>query len=196
MSKILRVVVLTTALLAALTSTAGAVTWDNSGDTAFTASGGPSTIDLGGVGFSCTGPTVTGTTTPSPFTGTVAATGTVTYGHCTSAGIPTAFDCSYSQTLSSQAGGVSSGALDVTCGVYQFNTKLCHIAGSVTDTYTNPAGGGGTFTLSSSPLTLSNGPSGTCPYTTSGTFTAQTWTVTAGTGGPAPHNGPVFTRTA
>ena len=196
MSKILRVVALTTALLAALASTASAVTWHNSGDTAFTATGGATTLHLGGVSIPCAGATASGTTTTAPFTGTTAATGTVNFGHCTMSGITTTLECSYAQTLTSQSGSASSGALDLTCGVWQFNAKLCHIAGSIPDTYTNGGGAPGSFALASSPLVLGNGPAGTCPFTTAGTLTAQTWTISAATGGPAPHNGPVFTRTA
>ena len=113
MSRILRVVVLTAALLAATTASASAVTWHNSGDTSFTAAGGATTLHFGGVHMPCTGATVTGTTGTSPFTGTTwtAATGTLEYGHCTLAGQKFTVDCAIAETLSSQTGGVSSGTL-------------------------------------------------------------------------------------
>lgn len=197
MSRILRVVILTTALLAATTASASAVTWHNSGDTSFTATGGATTLHFGGVHLPCTGATVTGTTGTSPFTGATwtAATGTLEYGHCTLAGQKFTIDCAYAETLSSQTGGVSSGTLDASCGIYLAGTQVCGITGAIPSSYTNPAGGFGSFTASTAALTLSNGPVGTCPFGTTGTLTHQTWTITSASGGPAPHFGPVFTRT-
>jgi hypothetical protein len=197
MSRILRAVVLTTALLAATTASAGAVTWHNSGDTSFTAQGGATTLHFGGVHLPCSGATVTGTTGATPFTGATwtAATGTVDFGHCTMAGQTLKVDCTYAQTLSSQTGGISAGTIDAACGIYLANTQICGVAGALASTYTNPSGGFGSFTVSTSALTLSNGPVGTCPFGTTGTLTHQTWTITSASGGPAPHTGPVITRT-
>jgi hypothetical protein len=199
MSKILRVVVLTTALLTALAtaSTAGAVTWENSGDTAFTATGAATTLHFDTVHMPCTGSTTTATTGASPSTGATwaAATGTVTYPHCTLSGQTFSLACSYTLTLSGQSGLVSSGALDTECSLSAFGTKVCGYDGTIPATYTNPNGGPGSLTLHHATLAGTNGPVGTCPYKPF-TFTEQTWTITSATGGPAPHNGPVFTRTA
>lgn len=193
MSRILRAVVLTTALLGAFASSASAITWDNSGDTAFTASGGATTLHFGGVHMPCSGITATGTTGSTPFSGatwTNAASGTLTFGHCTIAGQTYSIDCTYNASLTGQTGGTSTGSLATTCGLYVFTTKICGISGTIPTHYTNPSGGTpGSFTLTQTALTLSNGPVGTCPYGTSGTLTHQTLTVTSGTGGP------VITRT-
>lgn len=199
MSKIIRVVVLTTALLAALASasTAGAVTWENSGDTAFTATGGATTLHFENVHIPCTGSTTTATTGTSPFTGTTWAgiTGTVNYSHCTLSGQNLNLECSYTATLSSQSGLVSSGVLDTECSLYTFGAKICGYDGTIPVTYTNPNSGPGSLTLHHATLAGTNGPVGTCPYKPF-TSTQQTWTITAATGGPSPHNGPIVTRTA
>lgn len=197
MSKILRVVVLTTALLAALASasTAGAVTWHNTGDTAFTATGGATTLHMANnnVHMGCSGITATGTTGAAPFVGstwTSAAAGTLNFGHCTLAGQAYAIDCSFAESLTGQTGSVSSGSWVTSCNLYLGGAKICGITATVPVTYTNPSGSTpGSFTLSSSTLTFSNGPVGTCPYGSTGTLTHQTLTVTSGTGGP------VVTRT-
>ena len=48
--------------------------------------------------------------------------------------------CAYTLTATSGvAGGVTAGALDLTCGLYQFSTKVCDFAGPIDATYTNPA---------------------------------------------------------
>src|SRR5689334_10859893 len=64
MSRIMRVAVLVTALMsffAVLSSTAGAVTWHNTGSTAYTATSGPMTLSVGANIFACTGSSDTGT---------------------------------------------------------------------------------------------------------------------------------------
>jgi hypothetical protein len=193
MSKIMRVVVLTTALLAVLASasTAGAVTWHSTGDTAFTATSGPTTLHFDTVHMSCTGATTTATTSASPFVGATyaAATGTLTWPHCTLAGVAHVLECSYTETLSSQTGGLSHGVLDASCGLYAFGTKLCGYDGTIPVTYTNPTSGvAGSVTLGQASLPGSNPPSGNCPYKPFQP-TDQTLTVTSGTGGP------VITRT-
>jgi hypothetical protein len=85
MVRIIRVVVLVTALLSAVAATASsaaAVMWHNSGSMAFTATGQPGTFSV----------------TPT--------------------------DCTYDLTFLAQVGSVTTSTVDVTCGVYQFNTKI------------------------------------------------------------------------
>src|ERR1044071_3993997 len=63
MSKFARLVVLVTALsslFAMLSSTAGAVTWHNTGGTSFHATGGPMTYSRASVSLTCSGSTATG----------------------------------------------------------------------------------------------------------------------------------------
>lgn len=195
MSRIMRVAALTAMLLAALASTAGAVTWENSGDTAFTATGPATTFHLNGgsVHLPCTAAAVSGTAGTGPVTGATwanAASLNVSYSHCTLAGSPYNIQCSATESFDSQTGGVSAGTLATTCDVNVFSTKVCGISATIPNTYTNPSGGTpGRFTVSQTALTLSNGPVGTCPFGTTGTITHQTWTVNSGTGGP------VITRT-
>jgi hypothetical protein len=192
MSKILRVAVLTAALLAALTSTAGAVTWHNSGNTAFSASGPPTTLHFGAVHIPCTQTAVTGTASATPFVGTswTGISTTATYSDCTLAGSPLSVECTGSETLTGQTGGVSTGSLSSACNIYLANTVICTMNGTTGNTYTNPSGGAtGRFTQSQASATLGNGPQGTCPFTSPATLTHTTWTVTSGTGGP------VITRT-
>lgn len=196
MSRILRIAALTVALMAALASTAGAVTWENSGDTSFTATGPATTFHFNGgaVHLPCSSAAVSGTAATGPVTGATwanAASLTVSYPHCTLAGTPYNIQCSASESFDSQTGGVSSGTLATTCDINVFGTKVCGAAGTIANTYTNPSGGTpGRFTLSQTALTVSNGPVGTCPLgPAAGQLTHQTFTVNSGTGGP------VITRT-
>ena len=143
MNRIIRVAILAAALvssLGALTSSAGATTWSSDGDTSFRATGTPGTLSLPSVNFSCTDVHATGTMTGSTTAATwSAAHGTLLFTGCSIAGVTSPTHCAY--TLTAQSGvvsGVTTGALDVTCSVYQFNTKICAITGSVNGTYTNP----------------------------------------------------------
>jgi hypothetical protein len=187
---IVRVALLATALAAALASNASAVTWSNSGDTALTATGPTTTFHFNNnnVHQPCTSTAVSGTAATGPFSGTTwtnAVSLNVSYSHCTLSGIPYNIACSASESFDAQTGGVSSGTLATTCDITVFGEKVCVMSGTIPNTYTNPVSGtSGQFTLSQTTLALSNGPTGTCPYGTSATFTHQTWTVNSGTGGP------------
>jgi hypothetical protein len=192
MSKIARFAVLVASLMslfAVMSSTAGAVTWHNSGSTAFTATAGAGTLSSTGASLGCVSATGTGTAPTLTVGNVYSVSGTATFNTCTLSGIATGVDCGYTLTGSSQTSGVTSGSVDVTCGVYQFGTKLCHIAGSTAGTYTNSTS---TLTIAaSSTLTTTNGPTGTCPLGNGdkGSLTHLSFKVTSA-------SPPVITRTA
>jgi hypothetical protein len=178
---------------------AGAVTWHNSGDTAFTATGGAITMSVGANPISCTGMTMTGTTGPSPFVGAAwtAATGTLIGSPCTQAGVSYLLTCSYQFTAVVQTGPDTVGVTHLNCvwGLAS-GTTLCRIQGTTPMTYLNPAPpakGRFTLTTSSSGLTMSNITS--CIWGTGTVHLSHTTlVVTSGTGGGG--NGPVITRTS
>jgi hypothetical protein len=168
MRRITRLAVLaaaTMSLLGALTSTAGAVTWHNSGSTTFTATAGTATLSSTGAWISCLGATATGTA-PATTVGIVySISGTATFSSCILSGIATGLDCAYTFTATLQGSGYTQGSHDLTCGVYQFGALLCRISGSRFGEYQNQ----GTFTSarlgfwSGATLVSQNGPIGTCP---------------------------------
>ncbi|MCW2992542.1 MAG: hypothetical protein JWQ18_37 [Conexibacter sp.] len=206
MKKCARFVVLAVSLFGALSATAGAVTWKNSGDTAFTATGGAVTLTSTGANVSCSSGTITGTVASGPFVGATwsVATGTGHSTSCSLAGVATTVHCSATLTATSWAAGtpaVTTGTSDVTCDVRQFGAKICHIGGTGGGTYTNPvlpstfgklATGTGTGNLK-----VSNGTSGTCPLGNGDrAFVSPGGSAVNGaTGGPTPHLGPIITRT-
>jgi hypothetical protein len=212
MSRIARFAVLVAALMslfAVMSSAAGAVTWHNTGDTAFTASNANAgTLSVTGVNLTCTGASATGTSPAGSTVGTTftGATGTATFNGCSLSGLPTAVSCSYSLTTSAAATSgtpsVFHGNADALCSVTQFGTEICKVEGLTSGSYTNPVSASSTagrLTLNhSSTLRTTNGSGGSCILGVGepATLTAQTFTVTAGTGGPTPHLGPFITRTA
>ena len=106
MSKIARLVVLVTALsslFAMLSATAGAVTWHNTGGTAFHATGGPGSLSIGSATLACSGSTATGT---APGGSTVAqhynVTGTITFSPCQLVGQSTYVHCHFNLTGTTQ----------------------------------------------------------------------------------------------
>ena len=195
MSKIVRFAVLVASLMslfAVMSSTAGAVTWHNSGSTAFTATAGPGTLSSTSASLNCTGASATGTAPALTVGATYAVSGTATFTGCSLGGVATGVDCGYTLTGTSQSGSVTSGAVDVTCGVYQFGAKLCHIGGSASGTYTNPVSGVGVLALATGGnLITSNGTSGSCPLGNGdrGHLSAFSFRTTSA-------NPPVITRTA
>jgi hypothetical protein len=193
MSKITRIAVLAislTSVFGVLSSAAGAVTWTNVADTAFTATAGASTLTVGATAaLVCTAAHASGTS-PMSTVATIApvASGTMTFTGCRLLGTVNAtMDCGYTFTAASLALGVTNGSVDITCGVYQSGLKACHIGDRTPGTYTNPAGAtAGLLTLShSNTLTITNG-AGTCPIGNGVTATLMplTFRVTSGTGGP------------
>ncbi len=140
MSRTMRFAVLVSSLLsllATMTSTAGAVTWHNSGSTAFTATTGAGTLSSTSAALNCTSGTQTGTAPALTVGVTYAVSGTATFSGCSLGGVATGIDCGFTFTGTSQSGSVTSGTADVTCRVYQFNSQLCHLEGTVSAVYTN-----------------------------------------------------------
>jgi hypothetical protein len=212
MSRIARFAVLVTALaslFAVLSSTAGAVTWDNSGSTAFTATGGAGTLTVtasggGSNNLSCLNSTATGSA-PADITGaTYLVTGTVIFGgDCKLSGVNSFVDCNYTLTGLTFSSPVTTGSADVTCRAgFTGAAPICHIAGSTPGSYTNAtATTFGKLTLSSSASLTVTGETG--PHSCSallgsltsgiGHLTEQTITVSNGTG--AGVRGPILNRT-
>jgi hypothetical protein len=193
MSRFTRIVLLITALaslLAAMSSTAGAVTWTNEGATSFHATGVGGGRHVGSNTVSCTGATATGTA-PMDVTGaTYSMTGTLTFAPCSLVGQSTVVDCNYTFTglvfSGATLGGVTSGNMDLTCDerLTPSGIGLCHIGGSTVVHYVNPSVAGGTGRLTfttSNTLVESNFGTTSCPLGTGNiTLTHQALTTTAG----------------
>jgi hypothetical protein len=176
-------------LLGILSSSAGAVTWHNTGATAFTATAGPGTLTGTGAPLQCTGAT-TADTVPALTVGTVLTiSGTATFTGCT-LGTTATVSCKKKWTFFNS--GPLSVGVDVSCDIYQFGTKICGVAGSVSGIYTNPTGATpGKLALNTGgSLTLSNGTSGTCPLGPgeASHLSALTFNVSSG-------SSPIITRT-
>lgn len=141
MSRISRLVVLVTALaslFAAMASTAGAVTWTNHGSTSFTATGGGGVLTShSGVNINCSGSDASGDAPLSGTSATYTVSGTILFTNCLAAGSPATIECGYSLTATTFTAPVSTGNVDVTCGLYISGAKLCHIEGQTHGTYTN-----------------------------------------------------------
>ncbi len=202
MTRIARLVVLAAMAALALSSTAHAVTWHNSGSTAFTATGGPGTLSSTSAALACSGTTGTGTATAAPFVGATwsAFHGTVSFTGCLVSGITTGVECGFTMTATTAVAGGIGGTFDVTCGIFQFGTKICHIGGSLEGTYVNPVQPStkGRFTLNTGgSLVMSNGAAGVCPLGNGdrGHLAEKALTITTATGGSGTL-GPVLTRTA
>jgi hypothetical protein len=183
MNKFSRIVVIVTALaslFAVLSSTAGAVTWTNTGGTPFHATGGPSTLAVTGSGgtnnLTCFSSTATGTVAMDFAT----VTGTVTYPNC-SLGVSVDIGCTYTLVPTGHSGtvpNVTTGTMVMTCIVsLTTGTALCHIQGSTPAHYVNPVLASSTVgrvTLTpSSSLTVTNSSGLSCSFLL-GTFTSAT----------------------
>jgi hypothetical protein len=86
MSRIARFAVLATALLssfAVMSSPAAALSWDNSGSTTFTATGGAGTLSVGSNNLACSGSTETGTAPASTAGAAYSITGQAFFAPCT-----------------------------------------------------------------------------------------------------------------
>ncbi|WP_445150862.1 hypothetical protein [Baekduia sp. Peel2402] len=208
MSRIVRLGVLTAALLslfAVASSTAGAVTWHNTGDTAFTATSGPTTLTATGTNLTCSNSSWAGTVGAAPFVGVVwtAATGTGAFTNCVALGIKATTSCTFKVTGTTWTAGppaVMGGNADVTCTSYVGGSLNCITEGSTPGTYTNPSGstmGSGIAPVSNT-LKMTNGASACMlGHNVQATITATPLTITAASGGPSsPHAGPIVTRTA
>ena len=202
MSKITRIVVLATALTSlfgVLSATAGAITWHNTGNTAFTAHGGAMTLSSTGGPLTCVTSTTTGSAPAAVVGATYTATATVTFDGCRLLSLNAHMHCHVGLTGTTFSAGVTSGSADVTCSVYQAGVNVCHIFGSTAVSYTNPNGAtAGRISIPvANTLVTSNPASGTCPLGNGErvSLTAQTITVTSGTGGSGTL-GPIINRTA
>jgi hypothetical protein len=208
MSRIARLAVLVAALMslfAIASSSAGAVTWHNSGDTAFTAAGVAGTLGVTGVNLACPSSSATGTSPSASQVGSSAdlATGTITFSGCTLSGIPTHVACGYTLTGTALDGTtVVTGTAAVNCSVTQFGSEICKIEGTTPGNYTNPVNPstfGKVSVPASSTLRTTNGTAGSCPLGVNepSSLTAQTFTISSATGGATtPHLGPRISRTA
>jgi len=205
MSRIARFAVLVTALaslMGVVSATAGAVTWHNTGNTAFTAAGGPGTLSVGANNLACTASSATGTAPSGSVVGaTYSVPGTITFSPCTLAGQNTYVHCGFTLTGTAFAAGVTTGTADVNCvaRLTASNTALCNITGTTPGAYTNPSGankGKVTLLTSGSGLTVSHSSGTSCLLGTgTGHLSEQTITVTNGTGGTG-SGGPIINRTA
>jgi hypothetical protein len=176
-------------LFAVVSSSAGAVTWTNTGNTTVHATGVGGALHVGANTLSCTGATATGTA-PAGGGSTYSVTGNVTFQPCTLVGQNTFVSCSYTLTAQTHTGGIfggtTGGTADVTCDakLTSGSIGLCHISGSTVGSYINPSAAGGTGRLTlntSSTLVVSNFGSTNCPLGTgTGTLTHQALTTTVG----------------
>jgi hypothetical protein len=199
MSRISQFSVLVTTLVsvvAVVSSTAAAATWHNTGNTAYTATGGASTLSSAGSSIRCTSVDVTGASFAPSTTAIDLATLTATFTSCAvDSVLPAHMHCRVTFTgVLQDPSGTVTGTGDVHCAVTITGASPCTVTGSVGGSYTNPGAGatGRLHILHSAALTVSGN---TCPLPGSGTLTAQTWAVTNGTGGTGAL-GPIFTRTS
>ena len=200
MSRIARLAACVAALMslfAALSSTAGAVTWHNTGSTSYTATGGPITISRGSVSLSCSGSTATGTYPGGSIVAPdVTYIQTVYYSPCTLSGQNAALHCVLGRTGYAFMVGIQILLLNRFCEtvLVATGTKLCVMKGTSNGSYTNPSGAThGRFTdNATAALTVTNSVN-PCPLGTgSGSMTHETLTVT---GGSPSWFGPVIDRT-
>jgi hypothetical protein len=203
MSRFARLAVLAASLLslfAVLSSTAGAVTWHNTGDTHFAATGGAGTLSSTAVTLGCTGSDVTGRVTGAePFVGaTLSVDATIGFTGCTLSGQSFGVECGVTFTGTSWTAGapaVTSGAVDVTCGFYLSGTKLCHLEGQIPAHYVNASGtAAGRLTVTTGALTTTNGSVSSCPMGNGDS--AHLTPLTFGVVDTVQPLGPVITRTA
>jgi hypothetical protein len=203
----MRILMLVAGIVTVFTSLAGASqasTWQNTGDTAFTATSSGGSLSTAAGTFVCTGATMTGTagaSSPGPaWTGAVS--GAITFSPCRIGGTTYLLICS-GYRLDALA---YNRATDVVSSIVVFTsacsyrvgsptgTEICRLTGSFTATYVNPAATStrGRLTTGTSNLTAVNGAGGSCLFGNGvSVLLSQTvFTVSAGSGGPTPHLGP------
>jgi opacity protein-like surface antigen len=191
MSRLSRFIVFATAVvsvLGALSGSASAVVWQNDGDTSFTATGGQGTLSGAFGAYSCTGSDGSGTAPATATSLTYMISGTITFTGCTAAGSPGVFECGYAMTTTSMVASTATGNMDLTCGFYISNTRLCHVESVLHAEYTNP-----TLTTTGR-LTTTTGiwllTGASCPLAGVDHVTSLTFRVTG------PNRGPFVTRNA
>jgi hypothetical protein len=204
MSRITRFAVLVTALASlsgVVSATAGAVTWHNTGNSAFTATGGPGTLSVGANNLVCFASSARATAPSGSLLTSYSMGGTITFSPCTLAGQSTYVHCDFTFTASAFASGVTTGVADADCVAHLTanDFALCDIVGTTPAAYANPASPAkGKFTLSTSGtgLTVSHSFGTSCLLGTgTGHLSEQTVTITNASGG-AGTLGPVINRTA
>lgn len=155
MSKVARLVVLVAAvasLCGAVSASAEAVTWHNSGATAFTASSGANTLtfthaDGTNSPLPCAGGgTTTGDAPVGSFSAGYTITGTFTLTPCVLFMGRFFVHCNFQMTAAAYTAGspaVTSGPVDLTCTVKDdkvANVTYCHLEGALPAHYVNPVG--------------------------------------------------------
>jgi hypothetical protein len=179
-----------TSLFAVMSSSAGAVTWTNTGNTLAHATGIGGALHVGSNTLPCGGATASGTAPAHSAAAVYHVTGTITFQPCSLVGQSTIVHCTYTLTglvhTGGVFGGVTGGNADVTCDarLAATGTGLCHISGSTAGHYVNPAAAGGTGRLTlttTNTLVVSNFGSTSCPLGTgNGTLTHLQLTTTPG----------------
>lgn len=209
MSKMMRVVVMVTALtslFAIAASSAGAVTWDVTTGGEFTATGGAGTLSGNGFSLTCSSSDATATSVANgSYSGSTVdlASGTATFTGCRLGGVATHVACNFTLTAQAQTAGthplVTNGLVDVTCAVTQGVTKVCHIDGSTAAHYRNPTeanGIRGQLTLTATNTLVATHGTVDCPLvgtpSTQATASLSEQTITVLT----PSFGPFIQRTA
>jgi hypothetical protein len=194
MSRLMRLAVLVLGLVSLsgmVSSSAGAVTWDNSGATAFTATAGSSTLSSTSANLSCTSATSTATALNNVVGLTYAVTGAATYNGCTLSGIATTFHCGFTFTFTAQfgtgMGAQITGGVDMDCSISQFTVPICRAAGSLVGLFKNLTPAVKNFVGG---LRVTNAASGTCPLGNgdAAQVSSTTFTVTSA-------SSPTITRT-
>ena len=194
--------------LGAMTATAGAVTWHNTGSTSFTATAGAGTMAVTGSGgtnnVSCTHATATGTIPGGSTVGTVlSVTGTGLSTPCSLSGTPVFAQCTYTLTAFAYTAPVTTGNARQHCVVRVDSgttTALCTLEGSVPGHYVNPIGATpGRVTSTAANTVIVTHASGTSCASLLGTFTSAVAHVTHKSlnitgGNPSPF-GPIINRT-
>jgi hypothetical protein len=203
MSGLTRIVVLVMALMSPLgmAASAEAVTWDNLGNTAFTATAGALAFTSTGVQLTCTTSTSTGTAAAVATGAVLTVPLTAVFSPCHLAGVASALECRQTFTGTTQDGGLGgpiTGTLDTTCSLYQSGTKVCHILGALSASYLTPVSSfGGSFTsVTGSLLAVIHGSNGTCPLGDADPLHVPPTSrrIISATGGSG-FGGPRFTRT-
>jgi hypothetical protein len=190
MSKIMRIAVLAMSLVslfAMLASAAGAATWQNTGDTSFTATAGPGTLNVGSNALTCGSSTATGNAPMSvPDTGSpdVLATGTIAFNACQLVGITASVNCTYALTANTYAFPTVTGDADVTCSVVQVGRGVCHIEGRTSGNYTSNVGDGTLSVPTSRTLRVTDVTAGSCSRLGTGTAHLSPLTFTTHRTGP------------
>lgn len=195
MSRIMRLVVLVaglTSLLGMSSSSAGAVTWDNSGALGFAATAGASTLSATD-DMACLKGTMSGAAPDNVTDIVYSMSATAEFDGCMLAGIATSYECGLTftgiTTNGTGDGSVIIGTVDTTCNAYWFGAKVCQVVGGVEATYTNATPGRLALTTSTNLTVVRASAGNNCPLGNldRGHLSPMTFTMTVGS--------PTITRT-